>query len=85
LAGVDRAILGRKAVGFVKLLVREGCRELLGASEMAAHAGEMISELTVVMTSGLGVTQLVRAIHRSRYKPRPFAAPRKSSLRAGSD
>ena len=53
LAGVDRAVREGKAVGFVKLLVREGSRELVGASVMAAQAGEMISELTVAMVSGV--------------------------------
>ncbi len=85
LAGVDRAVLEGKNVGFVKLLVREGSRELLGASVMAAHAGEMISELTVAMVSGLGVTPLARAIHPFPTQAEAIRAAAQTSLRAGSD
>jgi pyruvate/2-oxoglutarate dehydrogenase complex dihydrolipoamide dehydrogenase (E3) component len=85
LAGVDRAVLEGKAVGFVKLVVREGSRELLGASLMAAHAGEMISELTVAMASGLGVTPLARAIHPFPTQAEAIRAAAENSFRAGSD
>ena len=63
LAEVGRAILDGETVGFVKLHVREGSDELLGATVMAAHAGEMISELTVAMAAGMGLKAAARAIH----------------------
>lgn len=63
LAGVGRAILDGETDGFVKLHVRAGHDELLGATVVAAHAGEMISELTVAMVAGIGLAPLARAIH----------------------
>ena len=63
LEDVDRAILDGEEEGFVKVLVREGTDRLLGASIVARHAGDLISELTLAMTGGLGLTALGRAIH----------------------
>jgi pyruvate/2-oxoglutarate dehydrogenase complex dihydrolipoamide dehydrogenase (E3) component len=63
LAGVDRAILDGETTGFVKIHVRKGTDRLIGATIVAPHAGEMISELTLAMTAGLGLKSLTRTIH----------------------
>ncbi len=63
MSNVDRAILDGETVGFAKLIVREGEEQILGATIMAAHAGEMISELSVAMNSVNGLTSLLKAIH----------------------
>jgi len=63
LAGVDRAIIDGESEGFVKVHVRAGTDQILGATIVARHAGEMISELTLAMVGGLGLKQLARTIH----------------------
>ncbi|HEV8539794.1 MAG TPA: mercuric reductase [Nitrospiraceae bacterium] len=60
---VDRAILDGEEQGFARLHVRKGTDQLLGATIVAAHAGEMISELTVLMKAGKGVKTLTGTIH----------------------
>ena len=63
LAHVDRAILDGETDGFVKVHVRKGTDRILGATVVARHAGEMISELTLAMVGGLGLRTLARTIH----------------------
>jgi len=63
LGGVDRAVLDGEAEGFVKVLVREGSDEILGATIVARHAGEMISELTLAIVGRVGLRALARTIH----------------------
>jgi len=63
MADVPRAILDGDTVGFCKLFVREGTDQILGATLMSKHAGEMISELSVAIANQIGLTGLTRAIH----------------------
>jgi pyruvate/2-oxoglutarate dehydrogenase complex dihydrolipoamide dehydrogenase (E3) component len=60
---VDRAVLDGEAEGFVKVLVRAGTDRLVGATVVAGHAGEIIAELTLAMTAGLGLKQIASTIH----------------------
>jgi pyruvate/2-oxoglutarate dehydrogenase complex dihydrolipoamide dehydrogenase (E3) component len=60
---VDRAILDGETEGFVKVHVRKGTDKIVGATIVARHAGEMISELTLAMVGGLGMKTLARTIH----------------------
>ncbi len=62
-AEVDRAIIDGETDGFVKVLVEEGGDRILGATIVAAHAGDMISELSVAMTNGVGLAGIGRTIH----------------------
>ena len=59
----DRAILDGETEGFVRVHVREGKDKILGATIVAAHAGEMISELTVAMSGEVGLGTLGKIIH----------------------
>jgi pyruvate/2-oxoglutarate dehydrogenase complex dihydrolipoamide dehydrogenase (E3) component len=61
--GVDRAMLDGEPEGFVKVHVRAGTDRVLGATIVARHAGEMISELTLAMVGGLGLKDLAHTIH----------------------
>ena len=63
LADVDRAVLDGEDEGFVKVLVSSGGDKILGATIVAAHAGEMISELTLAMVGRLGLGTIARTIH----------------------
>jgi len=60
---VDRAVLDGETDGFVKVHVRKGKDQILGATVVARHAGEMISELTLAMVGGLGLSALSKTIH----------------------
>lgn len=63
LSRVDRALLDGEAEGFVKVLVRRGTDKILGATVVAAHAGDLISELTLAMKGGLGLETVGATIH----------------------
>jgi pyruvate/2-oxoglutarate dehydrogenase complex dihydrolipoamide dehydrogenase (E3) component len=63
LRDVDRAILDGQDEGFIKILVRTGTDQILGATIVAEHAGEMISEITVAMAGGIGLGRLGNVIH----------------------
>lgn len=60
---VDRAALDGEAAGFVKVHVKRGTDRIVGATVVARHAGEMISELTLAMTGGLGLGKIAETIH----------------------
>ena len=60
---VDRAIADGEEEGFVKIHVRKGTDEILGATIVARHAGEMISEVTLAMVGNLGLKTLTNVIH----------------------
>jgi len=51
---VDRAILDGEDEGFARVHIQKGSDKILGATIVAAHAGEMISEFSVLMKAGLG-------------------------------
>jgi pyruvate/2-oxoglutarate dehydrogenase complex dihydrolipoamide dehydrogenase (E3) component len=63
LRDVDRAVLDGETEGFVKVHVRRGSDKVVGATIVARHAGEMISEITVAMAARAGLRKLARAIH----------------------
>jgi pyruvate/2-oxoglutarate dehydrogenase complex dihydrolipoamide dehydrogenase (E3) component len=63
LRDLDRAILDGQTEGFAKVHVRRGTDRIVGATIVAAHAGEMISEVTLAMTAGIGLKILARTIH----------------------
>jgi pyruvate/2-oxoglutarate dehydrogenase complex dihydrolipoamide dehydrogenase (E3) component len=59
LSAVDRAVLDGETDGFVKVHVREGTDTIVGATVVAAHAGEMLSELTTAMAGGVGLAEII--------------------------
>jgi pyruvate/2-oxoglutarate dehydrogenase complex dihydrolipoamide dehydrogenase (E3) component len=60
---VDRAILDGETDGFVKLLVRRGSDRILGATIVASHAGDMLSEVTLAIAGNLGLQTVAATIH----------------------
>ena len=60
---VDRAITDGEEEGFVKIHVKEGTDEILGATVVARHAGEMINNISLAMASGIGLRDLDRVIY----------------------
>src|SRR5512146_159320 len=63
LADVDRALLDGEAEGFARVHLKKGTDKILGATIVARHAGEMINELSLAMTAGLGLSAVGRTIH----------------------
>lgn len=63
LDNVDRAVLEGEDEGFVKVHIRKGSGEVLGATIVSKHAGEMIGELTLAMTARIDLAQLSHLIH----------------------
>jgi pyruvate/2-oxoglutarate dehydrogenase complex dihydrolipoamide dehydrogenase (E3) component len=65
LADVDRAILDGADEGFLRLHVEKGSKEgkILGATLVAEHAGDMIGELCLAVTHGIGLNQIASVIH----------------------
>ena len=63
LAEVDRAVLDGETDGFVKVHVRRGSDQIVGATIVASHAGEMISQLTTAIAAGVGLGKLGDVIH----------------------
>lgn len=63
MSGVDRAITDGETEGFVKIIHRRGSDEILGATIVASHGGEMISELTTAMVNKIGLSKLSSVIH----------------------
>src|SRR3990172_9316468 len=63
LADVDRALLDGETEGFARVHLKKGTDKILGATIVASHAGEMINELSLAMTSGLGLSAIGKTIH----------------------
>lgn len=60
---VDRAILDGETEGFARVHVRKRSDRIVGATVVAAHAGEMIGEITLAMTKGIGLSAFAANIH----------------------
>ena len=63
LADVDRAILEGDTDGFCKVHVRKGTDRILGATLVARHAGDMISQITTAIKGGVGLKDIASTIH----------------------
>jgi len=62
LNSVDRAIIDGETEGFAKIHVKKETDKILGATIVARHAGEMISELTLAMTNNLGLKAIAKTV-----------------------
>jgi len=60
---VNRAVTDGEEEGFVKIHVKKGSDRILGATIVAAHAGEMVSEVTLAMVNKLGLRAILATIH----------------------
>lgn len=60
---VDRAILDGEDEGFARIHIQKGTDKIVGATIVAAHAGDMISEFSVLMKAGAGAKALAATIH----------------------
>ena len=60
---LDRALIDGEKEGFVKILTKRGSDEIVGATIVARHAGEMIGELAMAMTYRIGLGKIAGVIH----------------------
>lgn len=63
LSGVDRAILDGETDGFVRVYCKKGSDQILGATIVAAHAGDMIGEIVMAMKHRIGLGKIASVIH----------------------
>jgi len=63
LSGVDRAILDGEDKGFARIYCRKGSDQILGATIVAAHAGDLISEIALAMKHNIGLKNIAATIH----------------------
>jgi pyruvate/2-oxoglutarate dehydrogenase complex dihydrolipoamide dehydrogenase (E3) component len=63
LAKVERAFIDGEEEGFAALYTRKSSPEIVGAILVAAHAGEMISELTLAIKNKLTMQALAETVH----------------------
>ncbi len=60
---LDRAVTDSEEEGFVKIHVKKGTDKILGATIVASHAGDMISEITLAMVNNIGLGKIASVIH----------------------
>lgn len=60
---VDRALLDGETDGFARIHVRQGTDTIVGATVVGAHASELLAEVTLCMTNGLGLSAIGATIH----------------------
>lgn len=60
---LDRALADGEPEGFAKIHYKPGSDTILGATIVASHAGEMISEITTAMIGGVGLSKIASSIH----------------------
>ena len=63
LKDVDRAVIEGEGEGMVKVHVKRGTDSIVGATIIARHAGDMISEITLAMVGGMGLGTIAGVIH----------------------
>jgi pyruvate/2-oxoglutarate dehydrogenase complex dihydrolipoamide dehydrogenase (E3) component len=84
---VDRARLDGEEDGFVRLHVKKGSDTILGATIVAAHAGDLISQITFAMKHGLGLGAITGTIYpyptQAEAIKKAAQAWRKASLTEG--
>jgi len=63
MSDVDRALTDGEDEGFLRVHLAQGSDSILGATVVARHAGEMISEITLAMVKGVGLGSMAGVIH----------------------
>ncbi len=63
LQDVDRAVLDGQEEGFLRVHLKAGGDRILGATLVAEHAGEMIGEIALAITAGVGLGRIGSTIH----------------------
>jgi len=59
---IDRAILECENQGFAKVHVKEGSDKILGATIVSRNAGDLISQISTMMQTGIGLSTIATVI-----------------------
>ncbi len=59
---VDRAVLERVEAGFARVLVRRGSDQIVGATIVGEHAGELIHNFVLAMKHGIGLKKIATTV-----------------------
>jgi pyruvate/2-oxoglutarate dehydrogenase complex dihydrolipoamide dehydrogenase (E3) component len=60
---VDRAVVERAESGFARVLVRRGSDEVIGATIVGEHAGELIQEFVLAIKHDIGLKQIASTVY----------------------
>lgn len=60
---LDRAITDSEETGFIKVLTPHGKDQILGATVVGTHAGDVLHEMVVAAKHGIGLSRLSGTIH----------------------
>jgi pyruvate/2-oxoglutarate dehydrogenase complex dihydrolipoamide dehydrogenase (E3) component len=60
---LDRAVVEREELGFVKVLTAKGTDRIVGVTIVAPHAGDLLHEFVLAMKHRIGLSQLATTIH----------------------
>jgi pyruvate/2-oxoglutarate dehydrogenase complex dihydrolipoamide dehydrogenase (E3) component len=63
MSGIDRAIVENATAGRAKVLVRRGSDQILGATIVAEHAGDLLQPFVLAMRCGIGLGKIGSTIH----------------------
>ena len=63
LKDVDRAVVEREDIGFVKVLVARGTDKILGATLVCEGAGDLMHEFVLAMKYGIGLGKIAATTH----------------------
>lgn len=63
LGEIDRAVIDGETDGLLRVVLEKGTDKILGATLVARHAGDMISELTLAIQAGVGLTTIAETVH----------------------
>lgn len=59
----DRSRLDGDDAGYARVYLKRGTDRILGATMVASHAGDMIGEIALAMTHGLGLGKVAATVH----------------------
>ncbi|MCI0650438.1 MAG: mercuric reductase [Planctomycetes bacterium] len=60
---IDRCVLDGEGEGFLRVHLKKGTDRILGATLVSEHAGDMIGEMAVAITAGVGLGKIGATIH----------------------
>ncbi|MBA3883999.1 MAG: mercuric reductase [Chthoniobacterales bacterium] len=63
LTELDRAVVESEEAGFAKILTRKGSDQILGATIVAPHAGDLLHEFVLAMNAKIGLGKIAATIH----------------------
>ena len=63
LTELDRAVVESEEAGFAKILTRKGSDQILGATILGPHAGDLLHEFVLAMNAKIGLGKIAATIH----------------------